>query len=108
MHTLILEQRERTRKSSRADIERFIQESESKISSLESQISALVQLRDREGVCVTTLRDLIAPIHTLPVELLLEIFELAIRAGSHVGDVLRISQVCSGWRQVAQNTPRLW
>ncbi|KAJ6501972.1 hypothetical protein C8R45DRAFT_818355 [Mycena sanguinolenta] len=108
MHAVVLEHRERNRECSRADIERFIEESELKLASLESQISALVALRDRERTCVATLKDLIAPIHTLPVELLPEIFEVTIHAESHVGDVLRISQVCSGWRQVAHSIPRLW
>ncbi|KAJ6502005.1 hypothetical protein C8R45DRAFT_975067 [Mycena sanguinolenta] len=110
MRALVLEQRERTRKSSKADIDRFIEESESKIVSLESQISALVQLRDRERACVAALRHLISPIHTLPVELLAEIFDFAIRDDDyrHVRDVLRISQVCSHWRQIAHSTPRLW
>ncbi|KAJ6501965.1 hypothetical protein C8R45DRAFT_1091876 [Mycena sanguinolenta] len=108
MHAVILEQRERAGKSSKADIERFIEESELKLASLDSQISALIELRDRERTCVAILKDIIAPIHTLPLELLPEIFELTIRDDWHVEDVLRISQVCSDWRQVAHSTPRLW
>ncbi|KAF7335329.1 hypothetical protein MSAN_02343700 [Mycena sanguinolenta] len=108
MRAVVLEQRERTRKSSKADIERFIEESESKITSLDSQINALVNLRDRERTYVAALRYLISPIHTLPVELLARIFELAIRDYMHVWDVFRISQVCSDWREVAHSTPRLW
>ncbi|KAJ7264904.1 hypothetical protein B0H12DRAFT_986153, partial [Mycena haematopus] len=76
------------------------------ITSLESQIRALVELRDRERACIAALRHLISPIHTLPVELLAEIFELAI--GEDDEAVFRISQVCSDWRQVAHSTPRLW
>ncbi|KAJ6512988.1 hypothetical protein C8R45DRAFT_1153646 [Mycena sanguinolenta] len=89
---IVLEERERTKESSKADIEQFIEESESRIISLESQISALVELRDRERACVAVLRYLIAPIHTLPVELLAEIFDLAIHDDSHVKDTFRISQ----------------
>ncbi|KAJ7251150.1 hypothetical protein B0H12DRAFT_994479, partial [Mycena haematopus] len=74
---------------------------------LESQINALVELRDRERACVAALRHLISPIHTLPVELLAQIFELAIR--DYIPkDLFRISQVCSHWRQVSHSTPRLW
>ncbi|KAF7335304.1 hypothetical protein MSAN_02341200 [Mycena sanguinolenta] len=58
---VLLEQRERTRKSSKVDIERFMEESESKITSLESQINALVELRDRERACVAALR------HPIPI-----------------------------------------
>ncbi|KAF7354795.1 F-box domain-containing protein [Mycena sanguinolenta] len=110
MRAALLEQTERTQNSSKADVERFIEESELKISSLESQISALVELRDRERACVAALRHLFSPIRTLPVELLAVFFGLAIRSDTrlYVRDVLRISQVCSGWRQVAHSTPRLW
>ncbi|KAJ6515288.1 hypothetical protein C8R45DRAFT_1205575 [Mycena sanguinolenta] len=108
MHGVVLEQRERTRKSSKAEIKRFIEESDSKIASFEAQINALVELRDRERACVAALRHLISPIHTLPVELLAEIFELTIRDYLHVQDVFRISQVCSEWRQVVHEVPRLW
>ncbi|KAF7363974.1 hypothetical protein MSAN_01056000 [Mycena sanguinolenta] len=108
MRTVLLEQGERTRRSTKADIERLIDDSESKITSLESQINALVELRDRERACVAALRHLISPIHALPVELLAEMFELAIREYTHVDDVCRVAQVCSRWRQVAHSTPRLW
>ncbi|KAJ6501969.1 hypothetical protein C8R45DRAFT_974975 [Mycena sanguinolenta] len=108
MRAALLEQRERTKQSSKADIERFIEESELKITSLEFQISALVDLRDRERTCVAALRNLIAPICTLPVESLVEIFELSIRDSTHVADVFRVAHVCTHWRQVAHGTPRLW
>ncbi|KAJ7268098.1 hypothetical protein B0H12DRAFT_1229746 [Mycena haematopus] len=107
MRAIVLEQKERTRKSSKADVERFIEESKSKIVFLESQISALIELRDREHACIAALRHLISPIHTLPVELLAEIFQLTIRDYMSK-DVFRISHVCSDWRQVAHSTPRLW
>ncbi|KAF8187008.1 hypothetical protein K438DRAFT_1495810, partial [Mycena galopus ATCC 62051] len=51
---------------------------------------------------------IISPIHTLPVELLAEIFKLAIDGHTHIKDAFQISQVCSDWRQVAHSTPRLW
>ncbi|KAF7335330.1 F-box domain-containing protein [Mycena sanguinolenta] len=108
MRGVVLEQRERTRKSSKADIERFTEESEFKIISLESQIDTLIELRDREHAYVAALRHLISPIHTLPVELLAEIFDLTIRDYTHVQDAHRISQVCSDWRQLVHGTPRLW
>ncbi|KAF8189868.1 ras guanine nucleotide exchange factor domain-containing protein [Mycena galopus ATCC 62051] len=49
-----------------------------------------------------------SPIHTLPIELLAEIFELAIHDDTHINDVFRISQVCFDWRQLTRGTPRLW
>ncbi|KAJ7366475.1 hypothetical protein DFH08DRAFT_168138 [Mycena albidolilacea] len=104
---ILLEQTERTRQRSRADIQRFIKDSELKIASLESQISALIELRDCEHAYVAALRHLTSPIHTLPVELLAEIFKLVVTV-TDIKDVFRISQVCSDWRQLAHRTTRLW
>ncbi|KAF7357616.1 F-box domain-containing protein [Mycena sanguinolenta] len=104
----VLEQTERTRQSSKADIERFITESELRIISLDSQINALTELRDLQRACVLALRYIISPIRTLPVELVAEIFDLAIEDKTHIHDAHRISQVCADWRQVAHKTPRLW
>ncbi|KAF7357545.1 F-box domain-containing protein [Mycena sanguinolenta] len=111
VRTILVEQTERTRQSSKADIERFIEESELKITSLESQISALsalVELRDRERACVDALRYIISPIRALPVELLVEIFRFAIDEETHVKDAYRISQICSDWRKIAHATLRIW
>ncbi|KAJ6451611.1 hypothetical protein C8R45DRAFT_89229 [Mycena sanguinolenta] len=44
----------------------------------------------------------------LPMELLAEIFELAIADHTYIKDVYRITQVCSDWRRVAHGTPQLW
>ncbi|KAF7363553.1 hypothetical protein MSAN_01011900 [Mycena sanguinolenta] len=112
MSAVLLEQKERIRKNSKADVERFIEESESKISSFERKQSQInvVELRDsrRIGPRVATLRHLLSPIYTLSAESLSEIFELSIGNQKHIKDVLRISQVCSDWRQFAQSTPQLW
>ncbi|KAJ7863457.1 hypothetical protein B0H14DRAFT_468426 [Mycena olivaceomarginata] len=99
----VIEQTDRTRSSSKSDIERLIEESESKITALES-----LELREREHACVAALRYLITPIRTLPVELLSEIFGLAIHDNTHIKDAFRVSQVCSDWRQIAHGTPELW
>ncbi|KAJ6466304.1 hypothetical protein C8R45DRAFT_1219414 [Mycena sanguinolenta] len=72
------------------------------------RIHSLLQLLERERVHVAALEYLSSPIYTLPVELLAEIFELAIDDKTHIKDVYRISQVCSDWRRVAHGTPRLW
>ncbi|KAJ6466274.1 hypothetical protein C8R45DRAFT_1219390 [Mycena sanguinolenta] len=90
------------------EITRFIKDSELEISSLYSKIRALVKLRDSQRACVLALRYIIAPIRTLPLELLTEIFDLTIEPDTHIRDAHRISQVCSHWRQVAHGTPRLW
>ncbi|KAJ7366383.1 hypothetical protein DFH08DRAFT_948415 [Mycena albidolilacea] len=83
----VIEKTEWTRSSSKADIERLIEESESKMTSLES-----LELGEREHACVAALRYLISPIRTLPVELLTEIFGLAIHDDTHIKDAFRVSQ----------------
>ncbi|KAJ7697127.1 hypothetical protein B0H14DRAFT_3529455 [Mycena olivaceomarginata] len=60
LYAVVLEQTERTRKQSREEIEHLIRESGSKITSLESQISVLVELRDRERTCVAALKYIIS------------------------------------------------
>ncbi|KAF8208438.1 hypothetical protein K438DRAFT_274357 [Mycena galopus ATCC 62051] len=109
IRAVLLEQTERTRQSSKSDIALFLEESELKITSLESQTSTPpVELLDRERACVAALRHILASIHALPVELLAEIFELAIENLSHIKDTFRVSQVCVDWRQVAHGTLHLW
>ncbi|KAF7357479.1 F-box domain-containing protein [Mycena sanguinolenta] len=104
----VVEQKERTRHCSKAEIERFIEESESKIISLESQICALQELRDHQRACVLALKHILSPIHSLPVELLAEIFHFTLRDNPNIKDMCRVSHVCSDWRQLAHSTPRLW
>ncbi|KAJ6466413.1 hypothetical protein C8R45DRAFT_1021634 [Mycena sanguinolenta] len=99
---------EHARQCSKTDIERLVEESNMKIESIESQIAALVKLRDRERAVVATLKSLLSPICTMPPELLAEIFERTIGDDTHVKDAFRISQVCSDWRHVAHRTPQLW
>ncbi|KAF7367563.1 hypothetical protein MSAN_00819400 [Mycena sanguinolenta] len=100
VRAILIEQTERTGNSSKADIQRFIEESELKMTSL--------GWRDRERACIDSLRYIISPICTLPIELLVEIFRLAIDDETHIEDAHRISQICSDWRKIAHATPRLW
>ncbi|KAJ6466357.1 hypothetical protein C8R45DRAFT_486696 [Mycena sanguinolenta] len=99
---------EQARQYSKAEMVRRVDESDMKIKSLEKQLAALMELRDRELVVLDTLKYLLSPIYTLPAELLAEIFKRTIDEDTHITDVLRVSQVCSDWRQVAHTTPRLW
>ncbi|KAF7365034.1 F-box domain-containing protein [Mycena venus] len=100
--------------SSRTQIKPFLEKSKSKITHLESQIASLIQECGRERAVAIALRSLLAPIRTLPVELLVEIFLLTIRNGPedpkslHFRDAFRLAHVCSTWRQVANGTPQLW
>ncbi|KAJ6601295.1 hypothetical protein DFH09DRAFT_841997, partial [Mycena vulgaris] len=61
-------------------------------------------------------RLVLCPIRSIPCELLVEIFRVALSSpdgASHywevpVKDVLVLSQVCAYWRKVAHTTPPLW
>ncbi|KAF8214070.1 hypothetical protein K438DRAFT_1802819 [Mycena galopus ATCC 62051] len=123
LRTLLTEQAERVRGSSAAQIQELIGESDSKItvienemavlqSSLQSQIAALAERRDRESDINATLRFLVAPIRVLPFETLGEIFLLTIcgidSSRRNIRDVFRVTHVCCHWREVAHSIPRLW
>lgn len=109
---IFLEEAARTRRSSKKEMKEFIKESESKITSLDSQIAALVERRERERSVLASLQCLSAPIRTVPVELLAEIFTLTMREEaqhlSHFKQAFRLSHVCAHWREIANTTPRLW
>ncbi|KAJ6622716.1 hypothetical protein B0H10DRAFT_877768 [Mycena sp. CBHHK59/15] len=100
------------------DVQNLIEKSEDTITRLELQIQdlATVDLRDQEHDIIATLRDAIAPVRKLPVELMAEIFLFAVyvrttkrdSATQLVKAVLRLSQVCTYWRHLAHSTPRLW
>ncbi|KAJ6466410.1 hypothetical protein C8R45DRAFT_488494 [Mycena sanguinolenta] len=95
---------EQARQYSKAEMERRIEESEVKLKSLETQL----ELRDHERAVVAVMKYHLSPIYGIPAELLAEIFEHAIDEETHIVVLFRVSQVCSDWRQVAHNTPRLW
>ncbi|THU75539.1 hypothetical protein K435DRAFT_576113, partial [Dendrothele bispora CBS 962.96] len=56
-------------------------------------------------------RALSSPIHSLPPELLTEIFMLSFNSNgleSPIGPAFRLGAVCSRWRTLALSTPCLW
>ncbi|KAF7357436.1 F-box domain-containing protein [Mycena sanguinolenta] len=126
IHAILAQQTERTSGSSTAQIKDLIAESDSRVTSiqteiaaLKSQIAALAELSARESAAGEVLRFLIAPIRKLPVELLAQIFVLTIRDSDpsqrwykqhtvHIRDAYRLSHVCRLWRNIACNLPRLW
>ncbi|KAJ7635864.1 hypothetical protein B0H17DRAFT_961391, partial [Mycena rosella] len=96
-------------------VQELIAESRANIARIESQIKDLERLRAREYSIITALKLIIAPVRTLPSELLGSIFTLALDVGSDgdwvaasIKDVLVLSQVCTHWRQAALATPQLW
>ncbi|KAJ6519183.1 hypothetical protein C8R45DRAFT_14442 [Mycena sanguinolenta] len=120
MDAIFLQQMERTRAMPITQVRQLLAESDSKVISLRAEIVALAELYNRESFTAAALRSLVAPIRTLPVELLADIFVLAIRDSdsdnsestqkpSHaIQDAYRVSHVCRQWRQVAIGTRQLW
>ncbi|KAJ7644635.1 hypothetical protein FB45DRAFT_1053342 [Roridomyces roridus] len=87
----------------------YIRVSEANIARIEAQIQDLTRLRDQERELISALKPLIAPIRKLPVELLTEIFLLAVGSKKEwLIHALVVSQVCAHWRRVACATPQLW
>ncbi|KAJ7749596.1 hypothetical protein DFH07DRAFT_721187, partial [Mycena maculata] len=84
------------------------------LSDIDSQIRELESLRAKEHANGASSRDLIAPVKSLPVELLVEIFSLSILDASLSGtpdskmDIYTLSQVCHHWKQVSHGTPAFW
>ncbi|KAG8984723.1 hypothetical protein FRB90_005141 [Tulasnella sp. 427] len=50
----------------------------------------------------------LTPIHTLPVELLLEIFRIVIPQWRRMKALVKLSSVCRRWRVTAEGAPTLW
>ncbi|KAJ7863513.1 hypothetical protein B0H14DRAFT_3607872 [Mycena olivaceomarginata] len=72
---------------------------------LESISAVLTQRHDHECTLLAALQFLVAPIRTLPAELV-EIYVLAVRDPSEFPE--DPTHIFSPWRQVAIGTPRLW
>lgn len=95
----------------------LISEAEARILRNDSQIQNLIYQREQEPETIVKLRATITPIRKVPTELLTEIFTFSLladvryyrRPSLQVREtVLRLSQVCAFWRQVALHTPHLW
>ncbi|KAJ7096915.1 hypothetical protein C8R44DRAFT_643845, partial [Mycena epipterygia] len=72
------------------------------------------RLRAQQDIC--TLQGVISPIRRIPHEILAEIFKICVEHSRllhysidnpHLSPIV-LGQVCSLWRNVAINTPRLW
>ncbi|KAJ7187795.1 hypothetical protein C8R46DRAFT_1241027 [Mycena filopes] len=96
----------------------------SQIQSLASQIQNLTAERENERRSLARLWFMIAPVGTLPTELLTEIFGLSIQTAeapsrpTHAStrplahpafqQALHLSQICCLWRHIVLNSPSLW
>ncbi|KAF7357760.1 F-box domain-containing protein [Mycena venus] len=102
-----------------------ISATEAKIRHLRAQINQLMSELQKEQRTLGKLWFMVVPIGTLPTELLLEVFSLAV--GSECDDAdaaetdilttgvnralhqaLLLSHVCSAWRQIAVCSPHFW
>ncbi|KAJ7137749.1 hypothetical protein C8R44DRAFT_727962 [Mycena epipterygia] len=96
----------------RTQISRLIAESELKISGIDSQMRDLECLRAKEHSTIAFLRRLRAPapIDRLPAELVVEVFLFSTdkQFNERPMKIIRLSQVCHYWRQVAHSTSRFW
>ncbi|KAF8205750.1 hypothetical protein K438DRAFT_1818456, partial [Mycena galopus ATCC 62051] len=86
----------------------LIQAAEANIERLTAQIKELVLIRQREQSILATLRLMVVPIGKLPMELLVEIFSIAVSESASLHTVFRLSQVSPYWRQIVHQTPQLW
>ncbi|KAF7339188.1 hypothetical protein MVEN_01996100 [Mycena venus] len=83
--------------------------------SLHRAITALANLmmqRRRRSKEIASLTAVLSPIRRVPPEILAEIFQLCVQttmaSSSAFPDSLPLGQVCSSWRAISHNTPRLW
>ncbi|KAK7438199.1 hypothetical protein VKT23_018129 [Stygiomarasmius scandens] len=87
---------------------------EDEIRRLEARVIALKNHQQRVYSQIDQFRSLLAPIRRLPPEILDQVFGfLCIKSSVNSSNAMdcpaiRLSHVCSGWRELARNTPSLW
>ncbi|KAJ6594283.1 hypothetical protein B0H19DRAFT_1225473 [Mycena capillaripes] len=102
------------------DIESLIDAAESNIRQLKLQIQDLTHALQKERSTLARLWFMVTPIGKVPTEILVEIFMHSVQANREVASshpnfpspctrqALLLSRVCPHWRQIINNTPRLW
>ncbi|KAE9405915.1 hypothetical protein BT96DRAFT_1015181 [Gymnopus androsaceus JB14] len=90
--------------------EALVQTFEIRMDEFRAQISELTLQKDAKLVEIASLRNVLAPVRRVPLEILTEIFELVseYRLWSIVSHMFIISSVCVAWRKAAHAAPRLW
>jgi hypothetical protein len=112
--------------SERAFLKNILLEARSELESLEGEISrtrallaSLLYERDRKTSRMEAIAAIVAPHKDLPYEVLSEIMVLAasgeevyspptLRPGSTRWSPWALGRICSRWRQIALNEPRIW
>ncbi|KAE9405935.1 hypothetical protein BT96DRAFT_972170 [Gymnopus androsaceus JB14] len=85
--------------------EALIQTFESRMDKLRAQFSELTLQKRAKLAEIASLRDVLAPVRRVPLEILSEILKLS---SYTVSEVFTLSSVCVAWRKAAHATPRLW
>ncbi|KAF7366375.1 Cytochrome P450 [Mycena sanguinolenta] len=114
VHNILVEQTEPTRQSSRAELPSNRKSTLCRIASA-TRLRVSPHISTPSSNCTTasahvpTHSGTYLPIHTLPIELLAEIFRLTLEEeDAHIVATYRISQICSDWRNIACGSPQLW
>ncbi|KAF5343423.1 hypothetical protein D9758_011811 [Tetrapyrgos nigripes] len=94
------------------DVVQCLREAEKTASLRESQIVSLQNEQQRLFLRISRYKSLLAPIRRLPPELLARIFGFCCKESKANEKmdcpVVRLSQVCAGWRELARTTSSLW
>ncbi|KAK7060815.1 hypothetical protein VNI00_000548 [Paramarasmius palmivorus] len=98
--------------SDRNVIVQFLRDSEKELNTIKAAIMALESKRNGVKKKMERYRSLLAPVHRLPPEILVQVFveccdENELRQ-KFVPPAYAISRVCGRWRELALSTPRLW
>ncbi|KAE9404463.1 hypothetical protein BT96DRAFT_916811 [Gymnopus androsaceus JB14] len=92
--------------------EALVQTFESRMDELRAQISELMRQKDAKLVEIASLRNVLAPVRRVPLEILLDIFELVLEPRqwetNTVSHLFRLSSVCVAWRKATHATPQFW
>ncbi|KAE9404442.1 hypothetical protein BT96DRAFT_417992 [Gymnopus androsaceus JB14] len=93
-----------------SEAEALVQTFESRMDELRAQTSELTLQKDAKLVEIASLRNVLAPVRRVPMEILTEIFELVPEncLWDIVSHMFILSSVCVAWRKAAHATPRLW
>ncbi|KAF5343437.1 hypothetical protein D9758_011812 [Tetrapyrgos nigripes] len=94
------------------DVAQCLREAENTASLLESQIVSLQNEQQRLFLRISHCKSLLAPIRRPPPELLVRIFDFCCTESKVDATmscpVVKLSQVCAGWRELVRTTSSLW
>ncbi|KAF5318328.1 hypothetical protein D9758_018288 [Tetrapyrgos nigripes] len=94
------------------DFSKCLHDAEYSASQIESKIISLRNEQQKIFLLIDRYRSLLAPIRRLPPEILLRVFVLCCPESKVAKEmdcpVVRLSQVCAGWRDLALKTSSLW